>query len=55
MIQLDLFQKSEDIFMIELQKIKQSSENVRRGVFARVNELERMVLELAKKVEGKDD
>lgn len=50
MIQLDLFENDQvNMLRIEVQKYKEISENVRRGVFARLNELEKVVLEMTKK------
>lgn len=46
-IQLDFFEKDEiKLLMQEHMKLKQSCDNVRRGIFARHNELAKMYLEL---------
>jgi hypothetical protein len=46
-MQLDMFNADQNLFLIqELAKTKEMTENVRRGLFARYNALERMVLDL---------
>lgn len=51
MIQLDLFEKDELMAMLtQLAEIRKSSENVRRGIFARHNELEKKFIDLETKV-----
>jgi len=50
MIQLDLFENDQlTMLRMEVQKYKEVAENVRRGVFARLNELERTIMELTNK------
>lgn len=49
MIQLDLFEKSTiQLIMHEIEKIRERSENVQRGVYARVAELKKEVEKLKK-------
>jgi cob(I)alamin adenosyltransferase len=57
MIQLDLFQSEQETIYEQFQKVKESSDSVRRAVFARVNELEKTVKELQQFVlrGGKDE
>lgn len=52
-VQLDLFEElSEvDILRRELADVKQRSENVRRGIFARHNELSKLFLELKDEID----
>lgn len=52
-IQLDLFRElSEvDILRQELEEVRSRNENVRKGIFARHNELAKLYLELSEKVE----
>lgn len=52
-IQLDLFRElSEvDILRKELEEVRSRNENVRKGIFARHNELAKLYLELSEKVE----
>ncbi len=52
-VQLDLFEElSEvDILRKELADVKQRSENVRRGIFARHNELSKLFLELKDEID----
>jgi hypothetical protein len=52
-IQLDLFRElSEvDILRKELEEIRSRNENVRKGIFARHNELAKLFIELSEKVE----
>jgi hypothetical protein len=50
LFQPDLFENDQvTLLRMEVQKYKEIAENVRRGVFARINELERMILELTNK------
>lgn len=52
-MQLDLFEKDENILMNwEIQRIKESTENVRRGIFFRHNELAKKYLELKQEIEA---
>jgi hypothetical protein len=47
LVQLDLFEDDEVVLLRqEMQKIKESSEKVRRGMFARHNELAKLWIEL---------
>lgn len=47
MIQLDFFEKDQNLLLWdEIRKVKESSENVRRGVFKRISEFEKIVLEM---------
>ena len=47
MIQLDFFEKNETVLLLEeIRKVKESSENVRRGVFKRIAEFERLLKEI---------
>ncbi len=41
MVQLDFFQNEEDLLFVEIQKVKESSDKVRKSIYARHNELER--------------
>lgn len=51
-MQLELFQKTEnEIIRDEITKIRESSENVRRGIFTRFNELSKLFLEQQKEIE----
>lgn len=54
-VQTDLFKTLEeckfDALKLEVDKYKQSCDNVRRGLFARHNELAKMYLEQAKELE----
>jgi len=52
-IQLDLFRElSEvDILRKELEEIRSRNENVRKGIFARHNELAKLYIELSEKIE----
>lgn len=47
MLQLDFFQTDEEILNYEIRKIKESTDKVRKGIFARHNELAKMYLELS--------
>lgn len=47
MLQLDFFQSEEEILNYEIRKIKESTDKVRKGIFARHNELAKMYLDLA--------
>lgn len=56
MLQADMFEKDTAlVLMQELQKTRDITENVRRGLFARYNELERMVLEIKYKMDINDE
>jgi hypothetical protein len=56
MLQADLFEKDTAlVLMQELKKTRDITENVRRGLFARYNELERMVLEIKYKMDLNDE
>jgi hypothetical protein len=47
LFQLDLFQKDDESFLrYEIQQIEKTCENVRKGIFARHNELCKKYLEL---------
>lgn len=47
MIQLDFFEVDQNILLWEeIRKVKQQSENVRRGVFKRINEFEKICKEM---------
>jgi septation ring formation regulator EzrA len=47
LIQLDLFEQDENILMRkEIQKVRESNDKVRRGLFARHNELAKLWVEL---------
>ena len=47
MLQLDLFEKNETVILLEeIRKVKESSEAVRRGVFRRIAEFERLIKEM---------
>lgn len=48
-MQLDLYEKDEiKLLLEEIRKIRETSENVRKGVFKRVTDVEKMILELRK-------
>lgn len=50
--QLDLIKQSEiELLREELQKVKEAAENVRRGLFARHNELAKLYLEQQKEIQ----
>jgi hypothetical protein len=51
-MQLDLFEEFSDVDILrkELAEIRQRNENVRKGIFARHNELARLYIELNDKV-----
>ena len=52
MNQLELFSLNDvERLSIEVKKVKESSDNVRRGLFARHNELAKMYMDLHKKYE----
>ena len=52
MIQLDMLEENEMMAVLrELKKVKDASENARRGLFARFNELERIVFELREMIQ----
>ena len=46
MIQLDFFLDDEALMRLEMEKIRESTEKVRRGMFARHNELAKYYMEL---------
>ncbi len=47
LIQLDLFEDNEVVLLRnEMQRVRESSDKVRKGIFARHNELSRLWLEL---------
>lgn len=47
MLQLDFFEKNETMLLLEeIRKVKESSEKVRRGVFKRIAEFEKMLKEI---------
>lgn len=51
-VQLDIFEPSEfELIKQEMKKVKETSENVRKGIFARHNELAKMFLEQKQKVD----
>lgn len=53
MIQLDLFDDNVlETILREIKKVKDSGDHVRKSLFARINELERLYLELAKEKEA---
>ena len=53
MIQLEMFP---DIAVaIEIAKIRQSTESVRKSVYARIHELQKEVWELKEKIESKEN
>lgn len=55
MIQLDMFENDQLMYVIkELQATREMTENVRRGLFARYNQLERDVIELRDKIRDKE-
>lgn len=55
LIQQDLFESDKlQLIRLEMAAIKSSNENVRRGIFKRYNELEKMVLDLMERVEKKE-
>jgi hypothetical protein len=50
--QLDLFEELKfDSLKREMRKVKETSENVRKGIFARHNELAKMFLEQQKEID----
>lgn len=53
MIQLDFFQSYDDLDFIrnELKCIKESSDKVRKGMFARHNELAKMMMSISERLE----
>lgn len=54
--QLDLFNRGElDFVLSEMKKTRDLTENVRKGLFARYNSLERLVLDLMQKLESAKD
>lgn len=47
MIQLDLFEGDQFVLLLqEFKKVKESSEKVRRGIFARIGEMEEKLKEI---------
>ena len=53
MIQLDLFEDDQKVLILEeLRKVKESADSVRKGVFARIKELENQIKEM-KQQKGK--
>lgn len=47
MIQLDLFEGDQFVLLLqEFKKVKESSEKVRRGIFARIGEMEEKLKEM---------
>lgn len=46
MLQLDFFYDKETLLEIEIRKVKESSDKVRKGIFARHNELAKMYVDL---------
>lgn len=56
MIQMDMFENDQLMYVIkELQETRVMTENVRRGLFARYNQLERDVIELRDKIRDKEE
>jgi hypothetical protein len=53
-IQLKLFEETSELDMLraELAEVKARSENVRRGLFARHNELSKLYIELKEELDG---
>jgi len=53
MIQLDFFQSHDelDLIRIELKSIKESNDKVRKGMFARHNELAKILLNISERLE----
>lgn len=52
-MQLDLFEKDEFVLLKEeVEKLHQSSENVRKGIFARYNELAKMYMSLRQEIDA---
>lgn len=52
-MQLDLFEKDEvKLLREELERVRKSSDNVRRGIFARHDELAKKYLELYHEIES---
>lgn len=54
-IQLDFFKSREeselDMMRLELAKVAKSSEKVRRGTYANINELKKLVLDMGSRME----
>ena len=51
-MQLDMFNNDQALYLMqELAKTKEMTENVRRGLFARYNALEALVIDLQTKIE----
>ena len=54
--QLDLFDNERMIHLLkEIKELKDTTENVRRGLFARYNQIERDVMDLRAKVDEKKE
>lgn len=52
-MQLDLFERDEvKLLMREIAEVRERADNVRRGLFARHNELARLYLELRQEVDA---
>lgn len=53
MIQLDFFEEKDDLDLIrdELKSVKESTDKVRRGMFARHNELAKMLMDISQRLE----
>jgi hypothetical protein len=53
-VQLDLFREmtSDDILKAEIDELKERQENMRRGLFARHNDMVKLVFSLQNEVEG---
>lgn len=52
LIQLEFFDDSETIMLREIKTIKESTDKVRKGMFARHNELAKMYMDLLNRVEA---
>lgn len=52
-VQLDLFEEFSEVDLLrkELADVKQRSENVRRGIFARHNQLSKLFIELKDEID----
>lgn len=52
MIQMDMFENERMLYILkELKELRDMTDNVRRGLFARYNEIERDVIDLRCKIE----
>ncbi len=53
MIQLDFFEPKDDLELLkdELQLVKESTNKVRKGIFARHNEIAKMLLDISIRLE----